>query len=189
MTSLSFSLPQFMNCKLQDQTDKGYGQSVLVFLPSASLCQTTQNNDELLCSRSSGIYIRFTGASRRKRHRFGLFSNVFFSQLCNCYTSLKGLQSLKLSGMKPLKAFYIFPQREEVRLLHFFGCKIDYLYPPIFFINVNNVLYLYFASFKQLRLFKYTGFVEVIIESDRGSKALAGQKQTLRQVSGRGQTE
>ena len=117
------------------------------------------------------------------------FPTVFFSQLCNSHTSLKGLQSLNLSGMKPLKAFYIFPQREEVRLLHFFGCKIDYLYPPIFFINVNNVLYLYFASFKQIRLFKYTGFVEVIIESDRGSKTLAGQKQTLRQASGRGQTE
>lgn len=43
-----------------------------------------------------------------------------------------------------------------------------------FFVNLNNVLYLYFASFKQVQLFKYTGFVEVIIESDRASKALAG---------------
>ena len=31
---------------------------------------------------------------------------------------------------------------------------------------------------------KYTGFVEVSAESDRGSKKLAGQKQTFRQVTG-----
>ena len=71
------------------------------------------------------------------------FPMFFFSQLCNSYTSLKGLQSLKLSGMRPLKAFYIFPLREEVRLLHFFGCKFDYLYPPIFFLSTLIMFYIY----------------------------------------------
>jgi len=38
---------------------------------------------------------------------------------------------------------------------------------------------------KMFFLKKYTGFVEVTVESDRENKKLAWQKQTIRQVSGR----
>ena len=40
---------------------------------------------------------------------------------------------------------------------------------PIFFVNGNKMFYI-FASFKQIWRKKYTGFAEVTVESDQGSK-------------------
>ena len=56
-------------------------------------------------------------------------------------------------------------------------CEIDYLYSPICFVNGNKMFYI-FASFKQIWITKYTRFVEVTVESDRGCK-----KQTNKQTN------
>ena len=50
---------------------------------------------------------------------------------------------------------------------------IDYLYPPISFFNGYVYIQL-LLTFKQIWIPKYTGFVEVTIESGRGKEKLAG---------------
>ena len=55
-----------------------------------------------------------------------------------------------------------------------------------FFVNGNNVWYFFLLFSKQIWITKYIGFLEDTIESDQGSKILAGsEKQTIRQVLGR----
>ena len=55
-----------------------------------------------------------------------------------------------------------------------------------FFVNGNNVWYFLLLFSKQIWITKYIGFLEDTIESDQGSKILAGsEKQTIRQVLGR----
>ena len=55
-----------------------------------------------------------------------------------------------------------------------------------FFVNGNNVWYFLLLLSKQIWITKYIGFLEDTIESDQGSKILAGsEKQTIRQVLGR----
>ena len=78
---------------------------------------------------------------------------------------------------------------DELNDLHFFFCENDYLYPSYFlFINDNNVLY-YLLLLNNYEQRRYTGLVEVMIESDRLRKKSAGQKQTFHRVSGRLNTE
>ena len=55
-----------------------------------------------------------------------------------------------------------------------------------FFVNGNNVWHFLLLFSKQIWITKYIGFLEDTIESDQGSKILAGsEKQTIRQVLGR----
>ena len=55
-----------------------------------------------------------------------------------------------------------------------------------FFVNGNNVWYFLLLFSKQIWITKYIGFLEDTIESDQGSKILAGsEKQIIRQVLGR----
>ena len=61
-------------------------------------------------------------------------------------------------------------------------CEIDYLYCPICFVNGNKMFYI-FASFKQIWITKYTRFVEVTVESDRGCKNKQTNKQTNKQAN------
>ena len=74
---------------------------------------------------------------------------------------------------------------DELNDLHFSLRENDYLYPSYFlFISDNNVLY-YLLLLNNYEQRRYTGLVEVMIESDRLRKKSAGQKQTFHRVSGR----
>ena len=65
------------------------------------------------------------------------------------------------------------PREREEQVIYTFLSEIDDLYPPHFVI-VNGNFFFSFASFEQFWTMKYTGLVEVMIESDRGSKKSAG---------------
>ena len=65
---------------------------------------------------------------------------------------------------------------------------IDFLYSPICFVNGNEMFYI-FASFKQIWITKYTRFVEVTVESDRGCKKKQQKKQANKQTSKQNKTK
>ena len=90
-------------------------------------------------------------------------------------------------GMKPLKTSYMLLEREEpIKAFYTFFVRDRLPVLSKLFVNGNKMFYI-FGSFKQIWITKYTRFVEVTVESDRGCKKT--NKQTNKQTSKQNKTK